>query len=220
MPNSNAIPSDVFSAKLSIGTSLVLATHNANKIAALREALQNTPVEIKTAKEFDLGSPAETGSTVLENALIKARAVAQESGHPSISDDSGFCISALDDLPGAAAIDWAGPNGDYNIAIERIGKMLSERNIVSSPARFVTCIALALPDGTAIAEQGATVGNLVWPPRGDTEGYLSVFALPEETETLAVKMAGQSAGETHRIAAYQHRKPATRRLMDRVQILS
>ncbi|MES0880334.1 non-canonical purine NTP pyrophosphatase [Roseibium sp. SCP14] len=217
MSVSDAIPSDVFSAKLSIGASLVLATHNANKITALREALRNVPVEILTAKEFDLESPAETGSTVLENALIKARVVAQQSGHPAISDDSGFCISALDDLPGAAAIDWAGPNENYNIAIERIGEMLAERNIVSSPARFVTCIALALPDGTAIAEQGATAGNLVWPPRGATEGYLSVFALSGEAETLAVKMAGQSAGETHRIAAYRHRQPATLRLIDRVR---
>ncbi|WP_420415624.1 non-canonical purine NTP pyrophosphatase [Roseibium sp.] len=201
---------------LEISGPLVLASHNANKLAALKEALLECPVQILTARELGIRSPDETGTTVLENALIKARAVADETGHAAISDDSGFCITALDDLPGAAALDWAGPDGDHTPALNRIGDMLQGRGISSSPARYVTAIAVALPCGSAIAEEGATEGQLVWPPRGQTEGYLSVFALDGDAQTIAEKMGGEDTSATHNIEAYAHRRPTIEKLIRRL----
>jgi XTP/dITP diphosphohydrolase len=202
---------------LRVSSPLVLASHNLNKIAAMKEALVGCPAELLSARQLNLQSPDETGNTVLENALIKARSVAQQCGHAAISDDSGFFISALDDLPGAAAVDWAGPDGDHTPALRRIGDMLSERGLTTSAARYVTVIAAALPEGTAIAEEGATHGHLVWPPRGKTDGYLSVFALSAGANSIAELMVGQDAGTTHDLPAYAHRRPTIDRLMQRIR---
>ncbi|GAA0779446.1 non-canonical purine NTP pyrophosphatase [Roseibium denhamense] len=201
---------------LTVAGSLVVASHNKNKIRAFKEALSGCPVPVLTAADFKLTSPEENGTTVLENALIKARDVAAQSGQAAISDDSGFCISELDDLPGAAALDWAGPDGNYDVAIERIGTLIGQKNLQTGSARFVTCIAIALPDGTAIAEEGATHGRLVWPPKGPTEGYLSVFALPGETMTVAEQLADVDLAQTHELPAYRHRKATIEKLMARL----
>ncbi len=205
-----------FPKSLDISGPLVLASHNLNKIAAMKEALAGYPVELLSARQLNLQSPDETGATVLENALIKARSVARQSGHTAISDDSGFFISALDDLPGAAAVDWAGPDGDHTPALKRIGDMLSERGLTTSAARYVTVIAAALPNGTAIAEEGATHGHLVWPPRGKTDGYLSVFADTPGAKTISELMKGQDTGATHDLPVYAHRRPTIDRLVRRL----
>lgn len=216
MDSSAQVPLPALSGSLRILGPLVLGTHNRNKIAALEAALSDVRVKTVSARELNLASPAETGTTVLENALLKARAFARESGHAAISDDSGFCISALDDLPGAAALDWAGPNGDYELALRRIGAAVAAKDIRQSAARYTTCIALALPDGTAIAEEGATHGELIWPPRGKTEGYLSVFAPCGNTRTVAETLDGEDLSSMHELPAYRHRQPTIVRLLKRV----
>lgn len=203
---------------LTVSGVVVLATHNPRKIAALKDALRHLPLVLRTAEEAGCASPEEDGATILENAVIKARAVARATGLAALSDDSGFCISAIGDLPGPAAIDWAGPDKDFDLALDRVGAHLAASGTVSSQARFVSCVALALPDGTAIAEIGETHGRLVWPPEGPTDGYLSIFALPDETRSIAQLKADQGMEPGSGSLGFKHRDDAVHRLFARVYL--
>lgn len=199
-----------------IGSRIVLGTHNLHKIAGLQEALQTFPIETVSARELRLPMPEETGQTVIENAVIKALAVARITGLPAVSDDSGFCISEIGDQPGAAAIDWTGPDRNFDLAIARIGHLLEIAGKSSSKARFVSCIALARPDGKYIFELGETHGHLVWPPRGNNQDYLSIFSLPGKLQSVAETSATDPSACGHHVASYGHRMEATHRLFQRV----
>jgi XTP/dITP diphosphohydrolase len=187
--------------KIFIEGPIVLATHNEDKIRSFREALKGLPIEILTAKSLDIESPEETESTISGNAILKARWVSERSGLAAIADDSGFCISAIGDLPGPNALEWAGPHRNFDLAVARVGEHLERVGAWDGPARFVSCVAVALPDGTADFEEAETVGRLIWPPRGDNEGYRSIFALPGETASVAE--AGKSEIYRHRNIAVQ-----------------
>lgn len=187
---------------------IVLATHNQDKIRSFREALKGLPIEILTAKFLDIESPEETESTISGNAILKARWVSERCGLAAIADDSGFCISAIGDLPGPNALEWAGPQRNFDLAVARVGDHLEQAGAWDGPARFISCVAIALPDGTADFEETETGGRLIWPPRGNNEGYRSIFALPGETASVA------EAGNSE---IYGHRKVAVRTLIRRMR---
>jgi XTP/dITP diphosphohydrolase len=94
---------------------LVLATHNPDKLTELTRILAsgNVGVELAGLGEFP-GAPevAETGATFAENALLKATAITQFTGLPSVADDSGFCVDALNGMPGVLSARWSGRHGD------------------------------------------------------------------------------------------------------------
>ena len=158
---------------------LVLATHNKGKLAEMRELLGSHPFTVKSAAEFDLPEPEETGTTFIENARIKAHAAATATGLPALADDSGLEVDALDGAPGVYTADWAEtPQGrDFPMAMEKVHKALADKSAPEpQPGRFRATLVLAWPDGHDEVFEGAAEGNLVWPPAGsEGHGYDPVF---------------------------------------------
>ncbi|CCV04171.1 dITP/XTP pyrophosphatase [Mesorhizobium metallidurans STM 2683] len=182
------------------GQKIVVASHNEGKLREFADLMAPFGFEAKSAKEYGLPEPDETGTTFEENAYIKAFAAAQATGLPALSDDSGLCVDALDGAPGVYTANWAETadgSRDFGMAMQRTEVALQDVGAVD-PAqrkgRFVAVICLAFPDGAAEYFRGEVEGTLVWPPRGELGfGYDPVF-LPNGFEKTFGEM---SAGEKH-----------------------
>ncbi len=200
------------------GRKIVVASHNAGKLREFADLMAPFGIEAKSAKDYGLPEPEETGTSFEENAYIKALAAATATGLPALSDDSGLCVDALDGAPGVYTADWAQkPDGtrDFVMAMERTEKLLAEKGALD-PARrtgrFVAVICLCMPDGTAEYFRGEAAGTLVWPPRGnDGFGYDPVFQPDGFDNTFGEMTAeekhgwkpGQDTALSHRARAFQ-----------------
>jgi XTP/dITP diphosphohydrolase len=170
------------SAHRRIGGRLVIATHNPGKLVEMRELLAPFGVSAVSASELGLAEPEETGTTFRENAFIKASAAAHATKLPAFSDDSGLVVDALGGEPGIHSARWAGPDRDFNQAMERIDALLRERGALAPGERrahFISALCVVWPDGHREDFEGRVDGTLVWPPRGDKGfGYDAMF-LPD-----------------------------------------
>lgn len=197
---------------------IVVASHNEGKLREFAELMGPFGFEAKSAKEFGLPEPDETGTTFEQNAYIKALAAAQATGLPALSDDSGLVVDALGGQPGVYTANWAEkPDGtrDFGMAMQKTEDALQAAGAVESDdrtGRFVAVICLAWPDGHAEYFRGEAEGTLVWPPRGQLGfGYDPVF-LPEGHQRTFGEMPatekhgwtpGQPDALSHRARAFQ-----------------
>ena len=195
--------------------SLVIATHNAGKLREIGALLEPYGVKCLSAGSLGLPEPAETGTTFVENALIKARASAEASGMAALADDSGLSVAALDGRPGVYTADWAErqwfegePGRDWFMAMGKVEGMLRERgDDVDRSAAFHCVLAIAWPDGEYAVYEGIAPGSLTWPPRGELGfGYDPVF-VPEAHDQTFAEIAPE---EKHRIS---HRADAFAKLV-------
>jgi XTP/dITP diphosphohydrolase len=158
---------------------LVVASHNPGKVREIKELIAPFGIETLGAAELGLPEPDETGSTFAENAGLKAEAAALASGLPSLSDDSGLCVDALNGDPGIYSARWAGPDKDFRLAMRRIEELLDAQGTPDKRAHFVCALALAAPAGETDIYEGRVFGSLTFPPRGDRGfGYDPIF-VPE-----------------------------------------
>ena len=161
------------------GDTLVVATHNNGKLEEIASLIRSFSVSVKGAAELNLAEPDETETTFVGNAKIKAHAAAQATGLPSLSDDSGIEIDALDGAPGVYTADWAEtPNGrDFVMAMTKANDMLDQRSAAHPrKARFCCTLVMAWPDGHDEIFPGIMPGQVVWPMRGDQgHGYDPIF---------------------------------------------
>lgn len=146
---------------------LVLASHNAKKAVELRSILEKAGIALSTLAEFPgAPEPEENGLTFAENAAIKAKSALAFTGLPALADDSGLVVEALGGEPGVRSARYAGENAtdaDNNrLLLEKLAGLPPERR----KAKFVTAIALALPDGSVRTCDGETSGTLLDRPRG------------------------------------------------------
>lgn len=171
---------------------VVIATHNAGKLAEMRELLAPFGIEAVSAGELDLPEPDETGTIYAENAAVKARAAACAAGLPALADDSGLAVEALDGAPGIFSARWAGKPADFASAMARVARELELRGIGEDRRRahFVSALVLAWPDGHEELFEGRVFGRLV-PPRGERGfGYDPIF-LPEGHERTFGEMSSE-----------------------------
>jgi XTP/dITP diphosphohydrolase len=173
---------------------LVIATHNAGKLVEMRMLLEPFGLDAVSAGELGLPEPEETGATFRENAALKARAAATNSGLPAFADDSGLVVDALDGAPGIHTARWAGPDRDWALAMETVERRLREKGATRPEqrrARFVSALSLAWPDGHTEDFEGTVQGTLVWPPRGAKGfGYDPMF-LPDGFTRTFGEMTGE-----------------------------
>jgi XTP/dITP diphosphohydrolase len=153
----------------SLGARLLVATHNAGKLEEVADLLADLGISVVGAAEMGLPEPAETGTTFVENARIKAHAAATETGLPALADDSGISVAGLDGAPGVYTADWAetGAGRDFAMAMARVWQELEDR-AAPEPRRAEFCctLVLALPDGSDRVFSGSVPGRIVWPGRG------------------------------------------------------
>ncbi|MCH2066930.1 MAG: RdgB/HAM1 family non-canonical purine NTP pyrophosphatase [Shimia sp.] len=161
------------------GDQLLVATHNAGKLAEITEILAPHGVSVVGAGDMDLPEPEETEDTFVGNARIKAHAAAKATGLPALSDDSGITIDALDGAPGVYTADWAETaNGrDFMKAMTRANDEITAKGPdAPRSAQFRCTLVLAWPDGHDEVFEGVMAGDLVWPIRGEGGfGYDPMF---------------------------------------------
>lgn len=182
---------------------LVVASHNVGKVREIGELLAPFAVEAISAGALGLAEPEETGDTFIANAELKARAAARASGLPALSDDSGFCVAALDGAPGLYSARWAGPSKDFRIAMARVWRAVEKTGSADRRAWFVCALALAWPDGHVESFEGRIDGTLVWPPRGDKGfGYDPMFVPEGHAITFGEMEPGAKHAMSHRARAF------------------
>ncbi|MBA3042638.1 MAG: RdgB/HAM1 family non-canonical purine NTP pyrophosphatase [Alphaproteobacteria bacterium] len=176
---------------------IVVASHNAGKIAEIADLIGPFGFSARSAAELKFAEPDETGTTFEENAAIKALASARAAGMPALSDDSGLVVDALDGAPGVYTANWAereDGSRDFAMAMEKVEKALAERGATTPEqrsGRFVSVLCLAWPDGHTEMFRGEVEGTIVWPPRGTKGfGYDPVFQ-PEGFDTTFGEMTAE-----------------------------
>lgn len=173
---------------------VVIATHNAGKLAEMRELLAPFGVEAVSAGELGLPEPDETGTMFAENAAIKAHAAARATGLPAFADDSGLCVDALDGAPGIFSARWAGPDKDFSGAMSRIFTELDQRRATDRRAHFVSALVLAWPDGHTELFEGRVFGDLVEPRGTAGFGYDPLFKPDGHERTFGEMTAEEKHG--------------------------
>ena len=166
----------------------LIATHNQKKKAELQRILQPLNIEVNTADDLkiNLSDVEETGITFEENALLKARSGCLESGLPTIGDDSGLEVQALNGEPGIFSARYAGKNATDKENMDKLLYKLSGVALSKRQARFVCSLALVFPDGKTFLEQGILDGIIMLKPRGVKGfGYDPIFFVPELNKTLS-----------------------------------
>jgi XTP/dITP diphosphohydrolase len=194
------------------GKRIVVASHNKGKLAEIAQLLAPFGFEAKSAAEYGLPEPEETGTTFEENAYIKAFAAASATGLPALSDDSGLAVDALGGEPGVYTADWAetGNGRDFSLAMGKVERLLQEKGALAPQdrtGRFVSVLCLAWPDGHAEYFRGEVEGVLVWPPRGQQGfGYDPVFLPAGHERTFGEMSVGEKQGGdaplSHRARAF------------------
>jgi len=167
---------------------IVIASSNQGKIEEIEALLEDLPLELVRQSEFAIPDAAETGTTFIENAIIKARHACQISGLPALADDSGLAIDALDGAPGVFSARYAGEHASDQ---ERIAKVLSELEGVPTEERSacfhcVICLMEHPEDPAPLICHGIWEGLIATESSGDNGfGYDPIFYVPEFACTAA-----------------------------------
>jgi XTP/dITP diphosphohydrolase len=188
---------------------LVLATANKHKLIELTRILAAGHVDVDLSGLADFpGAPEvqETGATFADNALLKARAIAEFTGLPAVADDSGLCVDALNGMPGVLSARWSGRHGDDDANLRLVLAQLSDVPDDRRAAHFTCAAALVLPGGREHVSEGIVRGSLVRAPRGQNGfGYDPIF----EPENSALTTAEMDSADKDKIS---HRGKALRGL--------
>jgi len=186
---------------------LVVATHNKGKLEEIADLLSPYGVKLTSAADHGLTEPAETETTFVGNARIKAHFAAKATGLPALADDSGIEIDALGGAPGVYTADWAEtPNGrDFVMAMTRTWSELEKVNAPEPrTARFCCTLVLAWPDGHDEVFEGRMPGRIVWPMRGDQgHGYDPIFQPDGHNVTFGEMDRWEKNKISHRADAFQ-----------------
>ncbi|HAN90339.1 MAG TPA: non-canonical purine NTP pyrophosphatase, RdgB/HAM1 family [Erythrobacter sp.] len=191
--------------------SLVIATHNAGKLKEISALLEPHGMKCLSAGSLGLPEPAETGTTFVQNAMLKARAAAEASGIVALADDSGLSVAALGGRPGVYTADWAerqwfegDPGRDWYMAMGKVEGLLQEQGAdVDRSCAFHCVLALAWPDGEHAVYEGTVPGTLTWPPRGAMGfGYDPVFVPEGNEQTFAEIDPADKHAISHRADAF------------------
>lgn len=159
---------------------LVVASKNPDKVAEIEAVLAHSGLAAEIVRDLDWPDVAETGDTLEENALLKARAVVEATGLPVVADDTGLEVEALSGAPGVRTARFAGPEATYQDNVNQMLNSLS--GVEDRAARFRTVVALVFPDGVEIVAEGSLEGRITEEPRGDGGfGYDPIFEVGDET---------------------------------------
>jgi XTP/dITP diphosphohydrolase len=181
---------------------LLVATRNPGKVREILDILRGAPVETITLDAFPgVPEPEESGATFAENARLKALYYAAQTRLPSVADDSGLEIAALEGAPGVHSARWQG--SDYAVKFAKIHELLAARGADGSPARFVCHIALAHDGRIAFEAEGIVEGEIAREPRGTNGfGYDPIFFYPPFGRTLAEIELANKRQVSHRGKAF------------------
>lgn len=180
---------------------VVLATGNAGKVRELAALLQDFGLNIIAQTELNVESAEETGLTFIENAILKARHAARQTGLPAIADDSGLAVDALGGAPGIYSARYAGEDASDSQNLEKLLVALRDVPDGQRQARF-HCVLVYMrhaDDPTPLVCHGSWEGEITREPAGDGGfGYDPVFLVPSTGKTAAQMCRDEKSAVSHR----------------------
>lgn len=183
---------------------IVLATNNKHKIREIKGILSGLAPKITTLDDYP-GAPKveETGKTLEENAVLKAEAIFRFTGLPSLADDSGLEVDALQGAPGVLSSRFAGEHCSFEDNNRKLLRMMSDVPWEKRSARFVCVVALVRDSGEPVALRGEVKGLITLEERGEKGfGYDPVFYLPQFNKTFAQLSFEEKNRISHRAVAF------------------
>ena len=182
---------------------VVLASRNQKKIVEVRRILAEVGSTIELLGlddlDIDVEDVPETGATFMENALVKARSVVEQTGFAALADDSGLVVDALNGMPGVLSARWAGRHGDDDANLELVINQISDVPDERRGGGFVCAVALVRPGGVIIESEGIVRGRLLREPAGENGfGYDPIFVPDGYTVTTAQMSAAEKDSLSHR----------------------
>jgi XTP/dITP diphosphohydrolase len=180
---------------------VVLASGNPGKLREFSELLAGHGLELARQSDFGIEPPPETGSTFLENALIKARNAAQRTGLPAIADDSGIEVDVLDGWPGVYSARYAGENASDEANLDKLLAALAPVPDSRRGARY-RCVIVYVRDASdaqPLIGEGTWEGRIIDARRGSGGfGYDPSFVPAGESRTAAEMSAAEKHAVSHR----------------------
>jgi len=180
---------------------IVLASNNPGKVREIGAMLEDSGIDILPQSDFAVEAVEETGLTFVENALLKARHAAEQSGLPAIADDSGLVVDALNGAPGIHSARYAGEEASDADNVQKLLAALADVPEAQRTARFV-CLMVYLrhaADPLPLICQGVWEGRITTAPTGQGGfGYDPVFFVPEKGCTSAELAAEEKNRLSHR----------------------
>jgi len=197
-------------------TRLLVATTNRGKQREFVELLADWPGQIVFPQDLGIDIEVEeTGQSFAENAAQKATVYAQAAGRPTLADDSGLEVDALDGAPGIYTARYAGPGAGDEDRYNKLLAALGDMPMPQRTARFRCAVAIAYPDGRVDVAEGTCEGVIAFSPRGENGfGYDPVFYLPERECTMAQLPPEFKNTFSHRARALQAARPLLDALLE------
>lgn len=191
---------------------LLVPTTNPDKLKEIVSVLGDMPLAIRTLNDFpDVAIAEETGSTFAENARQKALHYARATGLPTMAEDSGFEVDALDSAPGIYSARYLRPEATYPERFNAIYEAVRAKGLSTSPVRYVCAVALASGNDIVFETAGVIEGRLAARPAGTGGfGYDPIFYYPPYGKTF-----GEISRE--RKTAVSHRGEALRALKSHLE---
>jgi XTP/dITP diphosphohydrolase len=187
-------------------TELIIASNNKHKIEEISQILSGCGIKIFSLKDFpEFPDPEETGTTLFENSLIKAKAVCGKFGKPAIADDTGLFVNSLKGEPGVYSARYSGENATYESNCEKLLKELQAHKDRSAEFRSVIC--LYINDSEKYFFEGIVKGNIINEKRGSNGfGYDPLFVPEGMNKTFAELTEAEKNKISHRSLALQKLK--------------
>lgn len=198
---------------------VVLATRNEGKVSELRRILAAEPgleeiglIGLDSLPQ--IAEIAETGATFADNALLKARTVADRTGWPTVADDSGLTVDVLAGMPGVFSARWSGRHGDDAANLDLLLGQLSDVPGRRRGAAFVCAAAAVVPGVGEKLVEGRLTGTLLRERRGGGGfGYDPIFLPRGETRTTAEMSPAEKDAVSHRGQAFRTLAPLLRAML-------
>lgn len=179
----------------------LVATTNRHKLEEIRSILSDADLQLISLDDLPapISAPDENGDTFEANAILKATYYAQHSGFPTVADDSGLVVDALDGKPGVHSARWMGEDTPYPVKNQKLIELLSHVEPSGRTARFVCVAAMAWPDGRVVTARGEHLGRIHDEICGEGGfGYDPVFYSLEAGQTFGTLSAEQKNRFSHR----------------------
>lgn len=188
---------------------LFFATGNQNKMIELNALIQRKGITVRSLKDLEgYAEPPETGSTFRENAKIKAEAACAFTGLPSLADDSGLVVDALNGAPGVYSARYSGENASSESNNQKLLREMKDVPRGERDARFCAVLCLALPDGRCFFSEGKVEGYILTEYRGENGfGYDPLFYVAETGCGMAEMTLEQKNTVSHRSRAFDGMLP-------------
>ena len=183
---------------------LVVASHNQGQIDEIKRMMAPFKVDVVSARDLELPDVEETGTTFRENAALKANQLSEISGLPCLADDSGLCVDALGGKPGVYSARYAGPERDFDRAMEYLIEELRNSGSNDWSAHFSCVLALKIPGRECRFFEGKVEGEIVSEKSGHNGfGFDPIFKPHGFDKTFANFTAEEKAKISHRGRAFE-----------------